>query len=277
MDSILQTGGGRLEDIESRHKLSLSGDNSANLESFTRELPRVFGSSVTLNLSTIKGASRLSLPSLPTFKTWEDSKFKKGLRELIKIKMVNIKAQVRSNIQNRLGNHETAMLVAMTCLDSTVSFITRLLTYVSGTHQTLIDSSFSEEGSWQLITQLVNHIFADDMNKVRYFVREAMDTHSKKEMGAAVMWGTFQTHKVMEGYMKYGIENCPSISSEYVKFLVTNTPLISGGEGLKERVDKLEEMIVEVERSAKGAKYAAGSAANGLDLIKKRVDKLEKK
>ena len=257
--------------------MSLSGDDNANLENFTKEPPRVFGSSITLKLSTIKGASRSSLPSLPIFKTWEDSKSKKSLKDLIKRKMVNMKAQVRSNIQNRLGNHETTMLIAMTCLDSTVSFITNLPTYVSDIHQTLIDSSFSEEGSWQIITQLVNHTFANNMDKVRCFAREAMDTHSKKEMGAAVIWGTFQTHKVMEDYMKYGIENHPSISSEYVKFLVTNTPLSSGGECLDERVEILEAKIVEVDRTAKGAKSTAGSAANSLDLVKKRVDKLEKK
>jgi len=95
---MLHTGSGGLKDIDSSHKLSISGDDSTNLEIFTRELPRFFGSSVTLSLSTIKGALRSALPSLPTFKTWEDSKFKKGLKDLIKRKMVNIKAQIRANI-----------------------------------------------------------------------------------------------------------------------------------------------------------------------------------
>ena len=129
--------------------MSLSNDDNKNLESFTRKLPKVFGSSVTLSLSsTIKGASRSSLPFLPTFKTWNDSQYKKGLKDLIKREMVNTRANVRSNIQNRLGNHETIILVIMTCLDSIVSFLTSLLAYVSDTHQTLTDSSFSEEGSW---------------------------------------------------------------------------------------------------------------------------------
>ena len=69
LDRMFHNRSGGLKDIESRHKLSLSGDDSTNLERFTRELPRVFGSSVTLNPSTIKGDSRSALPSLPTFKT----------------------------------------------------------------------------------------------------------------------------------------------------------------------------------------------------------------
>jgi len=37
LDRVLQSGNGNgLKDIESRHKLSLSGDDSTNLESFTR-------------------------------------------------------------------------------------------------------------------------------------------------------------------------------------------------------------------------------------------------
>ena len=43
------------KEIESRHKLSLSGDDSVNLESFTRELPKVFGDILTLNMPTIRG------------------------------------------------------------------------------------------------------------------------------------------------------------------------------------------------------------------------------
>ena len=35
--------------------------------------------------------------------------------------------------------------------------------------------------------------------------------------------------------------------------------------------------MVEVERTTKGAKSAAGSTSNGLDQVKNRVDKLENK
>ena len=77
--------------------------------------------------------------------------------------------------------------------------------------------------------------------------------------------------------MRYMIENHPSISSEHAEFLVTNTPSSSAGEGLKERVVKLEKNMVEVERTSKGVKSVSGSASNGLDLVNKRVDKLEKK
>ena len=39
LDRILQSRNGGIKDIESRHKMSLSEDDSTNLEIFTRELP----------------------------------------------------------------------------------------------------------------------------------------------------------------------------------------------------------------------------------------------
>ena len=55
LDRVLQSGnGGGLKDVESRHTLSLSGGDSPNLERFTRELPKVFGGSVTLNMFSVK-------------------------------------------------------------------------------------------------------------------------------------------------------------------------------------------------------------------------------
>ena len=106
-----------------------------------------FTINVNLNLSTIKNESRSSLPYLPTFKTWEDYKSKSELMDLLRRKMLNIRDQIRSNIQNRLSNHETEILVVMTCLNRTVSFVTNLLTYISDPHQTVTDSNVYEEAS----------------------------------------------------------------------------------------------------------------------------------
>ena len=42
-------------------------------------------------------------------------------------------------------------------------------------------------------------------------------------------------------------------------------------------MQKLEDKVVEVESTAKGARTGAGSAENSLDLLKERVEKLENK
>ena len=89
------------------HKLSLAGDDNANLKIFTRKLPIVFGSSLRTNITTVKVSVRSSLPALPTYKIWEDLMSKKGLRDIIKKNMRNVKALIKTNIFNRLGSLRT--------------------------------------------------------------------------------------------------------------------------------------------------------------------------
>ena len=115
-------------------------------------MTKVFGGSLASSMNYVKGLVIPSLPPLPNFKSWKFYKSKKSLRDIAKRKMVNIKAQIRSNIQNHLGNYETATMIAIICLDSTSSFVTTILSFISDTHQELTDSDFSEEASWQLVT-----------------------------------------------------------------------------------------------------------------------------
>ena len=130
-------------------------------------------------MSTVTFSVNSSLPVLLTYKSWEEPKSKKVLRDIVKRKMVNIKARIRTNISNWLNSYDMKIMSTITCLDITVSFVTARLTFISDTHQDLTDAEFSDDGSWQLVTHLVNHIFVDDMYKVRSFIREAIDTHSR--------------------------------------------------------------------------------------------------
>ena len=79
------------------------------------------------------------------------------------------------------------MLVAQTCLDSTTSFVTSLLNFMTDTYQDLIDYGVTEDTNWKSVSQLVNYIFTDDMDKVHIFVREARDTHSREDMARVVL------------------------------------------------------------------------------------------
>jgi len=81
------------------------------------------------------------------------------LREIIKKKVISVKARVVRNIKSKLARYENARLLAMSFLDTTVSFVTSLITYISDTHQMLIFVDFASDASWQLVSQFVEHIF----------------------------------------------------------------------------------------------------------------------
>ena len=80
---------------------------------------------------------------------------------------------------------------------------------------------------------------------------------TRKALGGIALWGTIQTHGVMEGFMRYEIGNHPGISAEYVKFLVHNTR-VEAVDGLMESSDALDleaaELRSELEADKKIAK-----------------------
>ena len=59
-------------------------------------------------------------------------------------------------------------------------------------------------------------------------------------MAVGVLWAMLVTHQVMREYMEYGIDNHPSISSEYVRFLVAHSGLT--------RLDRLEKRMLLLEK-----------------------------
>ena len=130
LDRILYSGSVWLKDIESRHKLDL-WEMIVLILRVLLERSQEYLVAVLLSTFQLSRMNQglLSLPYL-LFKNWEESKPNKGLKDLIKRKMINIKIQIRSNIHNMLPSHEIAMLLEMTCLDSTKFFVTSLLTYL---------------------------------------------------------------------------------------------------------------------------------------------------
>ena len=48
-------------------------------------------------------------------------------------------------------------------------------------------------------------------------VSEILDVSDSIVLGTGILWATFATHQVMREYMKHGIENHLSMTSEYVR------------------------------------------------------------
>ena len=121
------------------------------------------------------------------------------------------------------------------------------------------------------MTRLVHHIFSDDMDKVRSFVREVLEPHNKEMMTAGVLWGVFKTHGVMQDYLHHSIEHHPSITSEYTKFLITDRANSEDDSALVVRLDEMERRVVVTEQVAREAKTSAASAINQLKQLKSNL------
>ena len=106
--------------------------------------------------------------------------------------------------------------------------------------------------------QLVNRIFTDDMDTVRKFAREAIDTYLRSEMVASVPCSTFKTHDAMEKCMHYEIDDHQLISSEFVKFLAINSSTRGQGRSSDDMMKKMEDRLDDIEKVTKGSKSVAG-------------------
>ena len=124
-------------------------------------------------------------------------------------------------------------------------------------------------------------MFAIDFNKVRSVVREGLDViksnaeKSKRVLARRALWGVLQTHMKMKEYIRIGIKNHPSISSEYVRFLIQKASL-GRVSRLEAEYRALKEQVRKIESVAKEAKRKGETALNRADEAKKLAAKPKK-
>lgn len=259
-----------LKSMEIRQKLDLTADEAVIIESFKHALPRIFngGSSSSSNSSFTSW-----LPGIPTKDKWEDNVGLSGAKVTIRDNEASIRTRVEEVITQRLSGHAEAQSLARILLSDTITFVSALNRFITETYKRLEESGFGKTDSWKLVSKLVHRMFATDCYHRRGAVSEFLDASDARTLSLGVLWGTLSTHQIMREYMSYGIENHPSISSEYVRFLVANCGL--------ERIQKLEtdnqklagevaELKKTLAANTKTMSTLANKADEALKLAKKR-------
>jgi hypothetical protein len=257
-----------LKNMETRNKLSITADEAIIIESFKHPLPKVFSgssSSDTLSLSSW-------LPGIPTKEKWEDTVGLSGAKILLQENEAIVRNRVEEVINLRLRGYPEAQSLARVLLSDTITFMNALSRFISETYKRLKESGFGKVDSWKLVSKVVHRIFATDCHLQRGTVSEFLDASDNKTMAVGVLWGTFATHQVMREYMINGVENHPSISSEYVRFLVANCGLERIVQ-LEAKATALTTELQEVKKMAQEAKKAAISASNKADQVEKASKK----
>lgn len=254
-----------LKDMEIRKKLQLSSAGQLSVDSFKNPLPKVWRGSGSENSS-----AGTWLPGIPTKNKWEDESGMTGAKVVIAQDLENVRERCDTIIRERLPNHTEARALATELLSQTITFVTSLCKYVSETQLRLELSGFKTDAAWTLVSKLVHRIFAVDCHMKRSRVLEFLDASDTKVMGSGVLWGVFATHAVMRDYMKYGIENHPSIASEYVRFLVANSGLVKLDK-IDTQQKEITSRLTEVEKKLAQLEKAQTTSANKLSELAKKV------
>ena len=160
---------------ESQKKLEVGGDEASNLEALRTELPKALGGSIVASSSAIKSTKKFFLPTLPTRYDWESKDRLGGLKHVILNRMANVNSQIRANIARRLRGHPIAITLATTCLIMSSEFCVKLVHFIDNTLLDLDLAGIDDDSTWQLVTHLVNNMFADQLDNVRSFARDSIE------------------------------------------------------------------------------------------------------
>lgn len=227
--------------MDARTKVFLTASEEITLETFKHALPILFGKCQEGTSILAKSSEKMSmLPGMKKESDWLSSDNSGGVKVCLEDQMDNVTERLHRNIEEQLGGGDVrAISLATTMLAQSISFIHELSNYITITLAELKLSGFSSQDNWYLMSKLLFRMFAIDFHKVRSIIGEGLDVdksdvgESRKVLARRVLWGILQTHAKMKEYLSVGFKNHPSVSSEYVRFLVQNASV--------GRVTKLEQ------------------------------------
>ena len=227
----------------------------------------------------VAGEKTSMLPGVRSEQGWLSSDNSAGIKVCIEDQMDNVMEQLNNIVLEQLGGTDPrAVSLASTLLAHSMSFVHELCNYVTLTLAELKVAGYDKRDYWFLVSKLIYRMFAIDFFKVRSAVGEGLDIDksdelkSRKTLARRALWGVLQTHMRMKEYLRVGIKNHPSISSEYVRFLIQKSA-VGKVEKLQSQNAMLESRLTEVETIAKEAKRKGETALNRADEAKKLCTK----
>ena len=245
----------QLKTLESRAKLNIdTGAESSSITSLGHSRPRIFHFGRP-TMTCDQRTSRLNKLCKPVH--WKTGG--EGVRNYI-IKQMNVlQTSIGSDIMYSYGNRPDeakAQMIATLSLTASVAFITQLLNYIDALFEKLhVYSKFTVETAWSLTMQVLDRICSD-----LYVPKEGVANGMKgdrRSICAHVLWANFRTLDVAQNYLDFNFENHPAISSEFIKFLATNSGF--------EKVERLEETVCGLKTAMTGALADAKEASKKSD------------
>jgi hypothetical protein len=252
------------------HKLKIpSLAEVHSLKGLEAALPRLLG-----DVFTFTGKQNMSYyTKVPSVGVWTNGS--SGTKEFILGSLAAVVSAVRANIDQRLPHGKELHTMARLCLESSASFIMSMVSFTEENRESYAMSNYPEAMQWSLNSRLGYRVWQEVylpctglMEKV-----EPQDLHAT---AATVIYHVLATIDNQETFRSVGIKNHAVVSSEYVKFLSTNTGY-ENIERLTTRMTKLETegkaMVIQAKEAGASAKTASTTCGD----LKLKVAAQEKK
>jgi hypothetical protein len=210
-------GDNTLKNMETMRKLKIPSLAEVHaLKGLEAALPRLFGDAITFT-------GRQNAPfytKVPTVSVWTNGST--GTKEFILGNLAAVVSAVRANIDQRLPHGKELHTLARLALEASSSFILTMVSFTEENRESYSLSNYPKAMQWSLNSRLGYRVWQEVYLPCAGLM-EKVDPHDLQATAATIIYHVLMTIDIQESFRKIGIKNHSVISSEYVKFLSTNT------------------------------------------------------
>jgi hypothetical protein len=256
--------------MERMHKLKIpSLAEVHSLKGLESSLPRLFG-----DIFTFTGWQHTSyFTKVPNVCVWTNGL--SGTKEFIMMNLVMVVEAVRATIDQSFPHGKELHTLARLALESSASFIMSMISFIEENRESYALSNYPDAMQWSLNTRLSYRVWKEVYAPCSGLM-EKVEPNNLQSTAATVIYHVLLTMDLQESFRKVGIKNHQVVSSEYVKFLSTNTGYDSIAK-LQTSMVKLEEQNKLLTVTVREASASAKTASTTVGDMKKKVEAHEKR
>jgi hypothetical protein len=206
-----------LKNMERMHKLKIpSLDEVHSLKGLESCLPWLFG-----DIITFTGRHHTCyFTKVPTVCVWTNGLT--GTKEFILTNLAMVVEAVRDTIDQRFPHGQQLHTLVKLALEYSSSFVMSMVSFTEENRESYALSNYPDAMQWSLNTRLAYRVWKEVYLPCAGLM-EKVEPNDLQATAATVIYHVLLTMDIQESFCKVGIKNYLVVSSEYVKFLSTNT------------------------------------------------------
>ena len=214
----------------------------------------------TGNIKVIKDDSSC----LDKIQIWNDWDFPEiGIRQILTDELSSFSKSHLQQISDRLDPSTSVYLLARLSITNSVAILEDIIIFMDNFVKDLTKAKFSSKKFFHVTSRLVRRFFAD-IFILRQGIIKSFKAGNMKQIAGAILWSTLQSLSTAMHFKSIGFKNLDIVSSELVKFLLTNTGYESI-QVIKQKVFSLESGNKEAGKALKNATSAGTTARDKVD------------
>jgi hypothetical protein len=246
------------------------------MKSYENKIPRYF-SQASVHKVVKHDASHFE--NIATYEEWDTPIT--GFRARLKEELQTFREAHLENLDETLRRDSVAYSIANMALTDAVAWLEGFVVFIDEYHRGLTKAGFGTKKAWHVTTRLGRRMLLE-IAVPRNGVQNSFQTGKNNQICQRIFWSVIKAHDVMARYRRHNYKDDPTVSSELVKFLAVNTgyellDVLTGKmSNLESEVSTLKKELANAVKSAMASANKSDEGKKAIDLLLKRIVKLEK-